>query len=617
MIRLHNILAVILCAISAAAFLLPEFASAQIGKSTGRFNRVGVIAAISDGNITVRHDDGQEIDYSTRNLLENAGGNITVKGCLPTSFIDLGMRLSTSVGMSPMGKVEAPASAFQFVNDQSTPISLERTDTSGIYNIVGIVIRRTGRGLLLKVPKSPQARQGRVELTTTPDTKLIYDMQTLDHVNPGDTVQSMLGVTYANDLNMISSIIIDLSPNRKRSTAPLSTTDQLLQKYAYLSDNPKTQPREIKETNFVLDTDISDLQAKVLGIKLENMYDAVRRYYKKRPKQKITAKIVGNPTSWVAQPMAAVDPLAPSVRAIQTNSRNINGGQSMPPSFECDDDHDTVLRNAFASYCELTYTRTGPKWYSDGMALVANYWEINNRSVSVPPELVAFLKSAPPNSLPLFVLDAVNSTSNNSNFGSDSLTRDEAACWALCYMMIHNKNYKKEFRSFGIDLLMGEPETFRMRFGNELRQIDFEYRQFIKNFDIGYREDLCQWNWRMTPKKLFGADMIDTDVDSRGGWQATKVEIVKGETYEYAAKGEWQTDPESELATASGLNGAGRLLGAIYDNNNYQLSETIRMSERGKFVAETSGQLFLRCEDKWNELDDNKGRLKVHVRKAQ
>ena len=618
MIRLLNIQAVLFCAFLALVLLHPELANAQIGKSTGRFNRVGVIAAITDGNITVRHDDGQETDYSTRNLLGDASGDVTVKGNLPASFIDLGMLVTTSVRLSSRGKAESPATEFRFVNDQSTPIALERTDTSDVYKIVGIVMRRTGQGLLLKVPKTSMARQSRIELTTTPDTKLVFDMQTLDHVNPGDTVESMIGVTYEGGLNMISSIRIELSPDRKRNLAQLSKTDQLLRKYAYLSDANLSQPRQVKLPNFILHTDISELQAKVLGTKLENMYDAVRRYYRKRPKTPICCKIVANEMSWVAQPLAPqnlLDP--PTAGSFQTNSGSTNGNQSIAPTCECDDDHDTVLRTAFEGYCQLTYGHTGPQWYADGMALMANHWETNNRSVNVPPEMVAFLKSAPPRSLPMVVLDASanSSTTANPSFGSTSLSNDEAACWALCYMMIHNENYRKEFRSLGINMLMGQPNTFRLHFAQNLRQIDFEYRQFIKNFDIGYREDLCEWNWRTTPKKLFGSDMFNTDVDSRAGWQATKVQVVKGETYEYVAKGEWSTDPEFEPATASGLNGSGRLLGTIY--NSYQLSEPIRMSERGKFVAEADGQLFLRCEDKWNELDDNKGKLKVYVRKAQ
>lgn len=599
--RSNETIFVSLCAIVAAVFFQPTLARAQTGKSTGRFNRVGVISAITSGNITVTHDDGQQADYSTNNLLNDPSGNVIVKGSLPTSFIDPGMLLSAAVHMSPMGKVEQSVSALRFVNDQTQAVELERTDTSGVYRVVGKVIRMTGRGVLLKVPKSRMARQGRVELTTTPDTKLIFDLQTLDRVNAGDTVQSMIGVTYEGDVNVISSIRIELSPHRKRKVEALSTTDQLLQKYAYLSDDNLPEPAHVKLPNFNLHTDISPLQTKVLGMKLEAMHEVVRRYYKKRPNDRIECKIVADQANWANE--------TTSGSSSRTNGYgyHYSGGSLSPGRVDCGDDHDEVMRAAFDAFCKSTFSATGPKWYSDGMSLMANYWELKDKKVTVAPEIVAYLKSSPPLSLMSVISD--------SGFSSTDSWKDKAASWALCYMMIHNANYSKDFRSLGINMMMGTGETFELRFEQQMREIDFEFRQFLKNFDIGYREDLCEWNWRVTAKKLFGSDMISTEVDARAGWQATKVEVVAGETYEFVAQGQWQTDPEFESSTASGLNGEGRLIGTIY--NSYQLSETIRMSERGEFVAATDGQMFLRCDDKWNQIEDNKGRLKVYVRKAQ
>ena len=64
-------------------------------------------------------------------------------------------------------------------------------------------------------------------------------------------------------------------------------------------------------------------------------------------------------------------------------------------------------------------------------------------------------------------------------------------------MMIHNANYSKDFRSVGINMMSGEPETFEHRFETKAREIDFEFRQFLKNFEVGYREDLCEWEWKV------------------------------------------------------------------------------------------------------------------------
>jgi len=594
------------CAPFIVLFFYSSVAFAQTAKTIGRFTRDGVIASITQGNITVTHDDGQQIDYSTNGLTNGEAGSIIVRGRLPLSFVSPGMLLTASVSLSPMGKVQQSVNAIEFVSDQTQGVELERTDVQGVYRIVGKVIRMTGRGVLLKVPKSPMARQGRVELTTTEETKLVFDMKTLDRVNAGDTVQSMMGVTYEGDFNAISSISIELSPHRKRKVEALSTTDQLLQKYAYLSDDNVSEPRDEKLPNFNLRTDISPLQAKVLGMRLEAMHEVVRRYYKKRPSDRIECKIVADETNWVNE--------TASGSGSRTQSYGGYSSGSMLPVGKVDssDDHDEVLRAAFDAFCRSTFSSTGPSWYSDGMSLMANYWELGDKSVSVAPEIVAYLKASPPQTLTSVIS---GSGFSGSRFQSDDDWKSKAASWALCYMMIHNANYSKDFRSLGINMMSGGIETFEERFEDVMREVDFEFRQFQKNFEIGYREDLCEWKWNVTAKKLFGSDMISTDIDARAGWQATKVELVAGQTYKYVAQGEWQTDPEFESSTASGLNGEGRLVGTIF--KDYQLSETIRMGDRGKFVAETDGQLYLRCDDRWNQIEDNKGSLKVYVRKAQ
>ena len=88
------------------------------------------------------------------------------------SFVEPGLVLTASVKMSPGGKVQETVNEVTYVNDQTEELEIERTDVQGVYKVVGKVIRATSRGILMKVPKSPLAKQGRVELTTTDDTKV-------------------------------------------------------------------------------------------------------------------------------------------------------------------------------------------------------------------------------------------------------------------------------------------------------------------------------------------------------------------------------------------------------------------------------------------------------------
>jgi hypothetical protein len=595
-----------LCVVILFCWWWGDVLRAQYGRSTGRFNEVGVIDSIAAGKISVTHDDGRKIEYSAGDLMFQPDGKVTVKGELPASFLEPGMVLSTSVSMSPIGKVLQSANRLKFLNDQSTSLQLERTDTVGVYAVVGKVIRTTGGGVLLKVPKSPLARQGRVELPTTSETKILFDMTSFDRVNSGDIVQSMIGVTYANDVKVITSIAIELCPHRKRKTEALSPTDQLLQKYAYLSDENEAEPRVVKLPNFMLMTDMSPLQVKVLGVKLEAMHQVVERYYRRGPRERIVGQVVADDASW--QEFATngvggyrIDDFAGNAMVMKTN-----------------DDHDVVLRSAFHAFCKSTFGHSGPQWYCDGMSLMANFWQMSEKGVTVTPEVIAFLRSNPPQSLGEVIdMDDDNQTASGGS-GDVQKWRDKAASWALCYMMIHNANYSKDFRKWGVAVMMGHADTFQLRFGDRMDQIAFEYRQMLSRLEIGYREDLCEWDWKTPAKKLHGSDMVESAVDARSGWQATRVELVEGETYEFVAQGQWQVGPDEDACSADGADGAngeGRLLGAIYEG--FQLSQPISMGTRGKFTARGNGQLFLRCADQWNDIEDNKGRLKVFVRKAR
>jgi len=47
-----------------------------------------------------------------------------------------------------------------------------------------------------------------------------------------------------------------------------------------------------------------------------------------------------------------------------------------------------------------------------------------------------------------------------------------------------------------------------------------------------------------------------------------------------------------------------------------QLGKPFQLGERGVFKAEKSGGLYLRCQDHWNRLDDNEGKITFHLRKT-
>lgn len=615
-------------------------------KSTGRFNRKGVVRAISAGQITVRHYDGERTVYKIQDKDEAAmavGGaigrnpaEIMVKGSLSRDFAQSGMLVRMEAKMTRTGKSLVPIKQFYAVDlDEELRVdameSLE-DNTELMFNIVGRVVRTTGSGLLLQVPKSRFARDGRIEIKVDPEGTLEFEMDSLNRVIPGDTVESMSGVSYSNGDNVIKTIEITMSAVRKKIETVDSWHDQLVQKYGYLSDEP-VPTRMVKSQHFHLYTDISELQAKVLLAKLETMHGLIKRYFGTQPKAAIECYIVQNFANWDGDSSinaaartaiengsgVTVSGSGPGLMSVQNGvagsgqrntSSNLSNsyGVSIPRAtvYSCDN-HNIVQHEAVHAFCMMAFGSTGPTWYSEGMAEMGNYWRPKDVSVNIDPVVIDYLTSSPRKSMVEIV--------NEEQITGDSW-QAYAWRWALCHLLVNNSNYGSRFKKLGVNMMKGQiGDSFYDAFGEDENKLAFEYDQFLQNMSNGYRVGLCKWDWKTRPSELKPKATSKNAVMARKGWQATKVQLVEGQSYDFAAKGTWKLSEDGEAVSANGAegaNGEGRLIGAIF--NAFELSEPFELGEKGRFVAKSDGQLFLRCDDRWNELADNSDQLAVYLR---
>jgi hypothetical protein len=100
------------------------------------------------------------------------------------------------------------------------------------------------------------------------------------------------------------------------------------------------------------------------------------------------------------------------------------------------------------------------------------------------------------------------------------------------------------------------------------------------------------------------------------GYQASGLLVAAGQSYAYSARGTWTTDAQSGPVTADGSTpGTGRLEAVVM--RDFQLSEPILLGRDGKFSAPSDGQLYLRCRDAWNQVDDNEGSVVVAISRSQ
>ena len=384
---------------------------------------------------------------------------------------------------------------------------------------------------------------------------------------------------------------------RSRSTSKSSKSD---------SQAASTKPKDYRSQHFYIHTDLSPTEAKELLDRLEAMLKLMSKYWGRPPSGIIECYVVSDKTKWEG---IAIDPAGwASIEGgggVTLSQKLSRGEQFVAKStVYANSEHGTPQHEAVHAFCYQTFGRTGPTWYSEGMAEIGNYWRNGEKFVNVPKEVAAYLRSSTPKSLAEIV--------DPNQYTGDSW-QNYAWRWALCHLLDFSPNYSARFRELGLGLLHGKDVSFEKSFGAVAREIDFEYQFFLKHFDNGYRVDLCSWDWKSKFVPLVGSRPTTIKVAAAKGWQASHALVNAGEEYQYKTIGTWSLSKEATPVNADGdSGGAGRLVGIVM--HDYTLGEPFELGADGSFTAPASGKLFLRCKDAWNELADNKGSLTVRLK---
>ncbi|MEO2046365.1 MAG: hypothetical protein ABGX16_07310 [Pirellulales bacterium] len=290
------------------------------------------------------------------------------------------------------------------------------------------------------------------------------------------------------------------------------------------------------------------------------------------------------------------------------------------------------------AYCCQTFGQSGPDWYDEGLATVVGYGCHDDRGVQCPQDVLATLRqkpclsmhqvfqskpftSATYKSLSLMVANRKNlqeqvsltcwTPTDTENLAAMRQSYDWS--WSFCYLLFHDPNYQDQFRKLGAAYMAGHRPSYQQVFGVVQQQLAFDYRTFLQHVDLGYRVDLCSWEWNKTFQKLDGNRPRTRIIKAAHGYQATGVEVVLGQRYNFVAHGNWSTSHNASTTDANGqLDGAGRLESVVL-SDDYQLSKPFELGTSGIFTAPSAGRLYVRCRDQWNQLADNQGTLRVSL----
>ncbi len=378
------------------------------------------------------------------------------------------------------------------------------------------------------------------------------------------------------------------------------------------------KPADFKSTHFLIHTDLPSKEAHELLNRLELMLKLISNYWGHPPLGMIECYVVKDLSCWPDGSLAGQGRAKIQQGAGVTLVETLNRGNTTVAAkaiVYATADHGTPQHEAVHAYCGQTFGKTGPLWYSEGMAEMGQYWRPGDASVRCPDYVIEYIHSVRAKPLSEILSEDGIARPGRPSAASGDSWQNYAWRWALCHLLENNPNYSARFRALGAGFLTGRHTSFADAYDAMQNEIAFEYRFFLRHLDRGYRVDLCSWDWKRKFKAPSGDSTVVARVAANRGWQASGVTVSTDKRYEYSASGTWQTSKSGPETTADGQpDGAGRLEGVVF--NDFVLSEPFPLGAYGSFAPPAEGRLFLRCRDQWHALADNKGAMTVKIKNS-
>jgi hypothetical protein len=203
--------------------------------------------------------------------------------------------------------------------------------------------------------------------------------------------------------------------------------------------------------------------------------------------------------------------------------------------------------------------------------------------------------------------------------------------WALCAFLDKTPRYKERFREMGSfthgNVFGGE---FYKRFNPDDRDLATEWTLFVANVDYGY--DFEQAEIEFQAGKPLDKNEKTKEIVADRGWQSSGALLEAGHHYTVKATGRftlandpkpWISEPQGITFRYFGGQPLGTLLGCLksetgpYGGSDEPMLNTIAIREGRTFVAPVTGTLYLRVNDAWDSLADNKGHVDVTIRESE
>jgi len=293
-----------------------------------------------------------------------------------------------------------------------------------------------------------------------------------------------------------------------------------------------------------------------------------------------------------------------------------------------------------ATHCFMTTLPgpSGPAWYMEGMAEhFATHRALSNGDIefriipSMPDETQGFDRLT----LIRKEVDAGRAQSLDGVFSISEAAFAEplpyAWSWAACVFLDSQPDCRGRFRELGDNALRSRFRAeFDQRFAADADVLQVRWRLFVHTLCYGYETDRAF----LVVDKADSSSQRAADVTVRAdaGWQSMRMHLKQGATYELTAAGQFSLadSPRSWSSEANGISveyaderPLGRLLAAVVGDDlrlpaaTQTLLKPIDVGGRARLTAPIDGTLYLRINDRWDRLADNRGELTVRVRQME
>lgn len=364
--------------------------------------------------------------------------------------------------------------------------------------------------------------------------------------------------------------------------------------------------RDFRSCHFLVHTDLPAAEARQRVERLEAMLRQVSAYWGRPMQGVIECYVVRDIATF---PKAAMEPagaaaiVAPGGVTVMRTATD--GRRYLAKSVVYANARPEVAQHeAVHAYCHHTFGRIGPVWYSEGMAEMGHYWAERGSAVRADARELEYLHAHPPKSIPEIV---------SLNQASGDGWQSYAPRWALCHFLLNHPAYSGPFAVLGQGYLTGKDVSFEQTYGGVSRELAFEFALFIDHIAVGYRVDLCVWDWSRKFAAPPAGRTLTAAVAAGRGWQPTGLTVAPATQLGYAASGRWRLGAGAGDVDAGGdAQGRGRLVGALL--NDYRLGPEFELGVKGTAQLASGGDLYLRCRNDWHALAGDSGRIIVKLK---